>query len=80
MMMRNTKQVSSNVATVIPEIGFEDDPTSPVNLEETVTNKKPNAIISSAPSMLKRRFNCGTAMITRINATIPPKTNFIDRS
>src|SRR5688572_31104543 len=29
--IRKTRQVSSKVATVIPEIGFEDEPISPVN-------------------------------------------------
>src|SRR5204862_2252856 len=42
---RKTKQVRSNVATVMPEIGLEDDPISPVSREETVTNRKPNATI-----------------------------------
>ncbi len=27
---------------VIPEMGFDDDPTSPVSRLETVTNRKPN--------------------------------------
>ena len=80
LMIRNTRQVSSNVATVIPEIGFEDEPTSPVKRDETVTNKKPKAMIRTAPSRLKRRFSCGTIMITSIKAMIPPNTNFIERS
>src|SRR2546425_6048946 len=42
-MIRNTRHVKSNVATVIPEIGLEDEPTSPVRREETVTKRKPNA-------------------------------------
>src|ERR1051325_10680746 len=46
-MIRNTRQVSSNVATVMPEIGVDDEPTSPVSREETVTNRKPKAMISS---------------------------------
>src|SRR5215470_19376121 len=33
-MIRKTRHVSSNVATVIPEIGFDDDPISPVNRED----------------------------------------------
>ena len=44
------------MATVIPEIGFDDDPTSPVSREETVTNRKPKATINMAPTMLPRRF------------------------
>ena len=33
--------MSSSVATVMPEIGFDDEPISPVRREHTVTNKKP---------------------------------------
>src|ERR671914_563839 len=47
-MIRKTKQVSNNVAPVIPEIGFDDEPTSPVSRDETVTNRKPNAMIRIA--------------------------------
>src|SRR5436189_1402946 len=50
-MIKKTRQVSSSVATVMPEIGFDDEPTSPVRREETVTNRKPNATMSSAPRM-----------------------------
>src|SRR6185503_4837355 len=62
-MTRKTRQVSSNVATVMPELGFDDEPTSPVSRDETVTKRKPNAMIRIAPSRLKRRFSCGTIMI-----------------
>src|ERR1043165_9507012 len=47
-MMRKTRQVSSSVATVMPEIGFDEEPTSPVRREETVTNRKPKATMRSA--------------------------------
>src|ERR1044071_824120 len=80
LMIRNARHVRSNVATVIPEIGFEEDPTSPVSRDDTVTNRKPKAMIKIAPRILKRRFSCGTIMITAIKAMIPPNTNFIDRS
>ena len=39
---RKIRQVSSSVATVMPEIGFDDEPISPVSRDETVTNRKPN--------------------------------------
>ena len=79
-MIRNTKQVKSSVATVIPEIGFDDEPTSPVSRDDTVTNRNPNATIRIAPRMLKRRLSCGNSMIMRIRTMIPPNTNFIERS
>src|SRR6516225_4365351 len=49
--VRKIKQVSARVATVIPEIGLDDDPISPVNRDETVTNKKPKISTNPAPSM-----------------------------
>src|SRR5262245_55063887 len=39
---KKMRQVSSKVAIVMPEIGFEEDPISPVRRDETVTNKNPN--------------------------------------
>ena len=35
----------------MPEIGFDDEPISPVRREETVTNRKPNSTIRIAPMM-----------------------------
>jgi len=43
-----------HVATVMPEMGFEEEPISPVSREETVTKQKPKSTMSSAPS----RFIC----------------------
>src|ERR1700735_2711622 len=48
--VRKIKQVSASVATVIPEIGFDEEPISPVNRDETVTNKKPKISTRPAPS------------------------------
>src|SRR5436190_8407605 len=42
-------QVRRSVAIVMPEIGFEEEPISPVRREDTVTNKKPNTKIMLAP-------------------------------
>src|SRR5947209_2657944 len=79
-MMRKTRHVSRSVATVMPDMGFDEEPTSPVRRDETVTNRKPKAMMSTAPSMLKRRFNCGAIMMMMSSAMIPPKTHFIDKS
>ncbi len=38
----------------MPEIGFEEEPISPVSREETVANRKPNIRINNAPN----RFMC----------------------
>ncbi len=76
--MRNIRQVNSNVATVMPEMGFDDEPISPVSREETVTNKNPKTTIRIAPS----RFMCNVraARIAAITITTPVATNFIERS
>ena len=36
------RQVNSSVAIVMPEIGLDDEPISPVSRELTVTNRNPN--------------------------------------
>ena len=48
-MTKKTRQVRSSVATVMPEMGFDEEPISPVRRDETVTNKKPKAMIRTAP-------------------------------
>src|SRR6516164_7788393 len=44
------RQTSSSVAMVIPEIGFEEEPITPVMRELTVTNKKPNKTTRTPPT------------------------------
>ena len=67
--MRKMRQVNNSVATVIPEIGFDEEPISPVTREETVTKRKPKAMMSSAP----RKFMCsdGASMMPTISPTMP---------
>src|SRR5262249_60846543 len=48
--IRKIKQTSRRVAIVMPEMGLDDDPTSPVSRLETVTNRKPKSRIMTAPS------------------------------
>src|SRR5438270_3361310 len=43
------RQVNSSVAMVIPEIGLDDEPITPVIRELTVTNKNPKSTISTPP-------------------------------
>ena len=64
----------------MPEIGLDDEPTSPVRRDETVTKRKPKAMIRIAPNKLNRKFNCGATMMAISNAMIPPTTHFIERS
>ena len=70
--------VSSKVATVMPEMGLEEEPISPVSREDTVTNRNPNTTIITAP----RIFMCseGAARMATMRARMPAPTNFIDRS
>src|SRR5271163_1351124 len=44
------RQTSKSVAIVIPEIGFDDEPITPVIRELTVTNRNPNNTTSAPPS------------------------------
>src|SRR6476620_2449352 len=44
------RQVNNSVATVMPEIGFDDEPISPVSRDETVTNRKQNSTMNNAPA------------------------------
>ena len=64
---RRSAQVSSRVAMVMPEMGLDDEPTSPVRREDTVTNRKPNTRISNAakkPKTVKPRPICGINIST----------------
>ena len=66
-----------SVATVIPEIGLEDEPISPVRREETVTKRKPNRRIRTRRGVHvqpARRPNGGH------QSRQPPATTFMDRS
>src|SRR5262245_59009831 len=76
--IRKMRHVSSSVATVIPEIGFDDEPTSPVSCDDTATNKNPKTTIMIAP----RKFICSgdEIMIATMMAAIPMNTVFIGMS
>ena len=62
----------------MPEIGFDEEPIVPVRRELTVTNKKPNAMIKSAP----KRFilSEGVSQMIATSRAQPIKTTFIGRS
>ena len=66
----NTRQVNSNVATVIPEIGFDDEPISPVSRDETVTNRKPKSTTRIAPT-IRPTWSVGISVDEAIAATRP---------
>src|SRR3989442_14904242 len=59
---KKINEVMSSVATVMPEMGFDELPTSPVRRELTVTKRNPSTRISSAPSTLS--LNEGTSAQT----------------
>ncbi len=70
--------MSSRVATVIPEMGLEVDPISPVRREETVTNRKPNRTIITAPMKFMCRVRA--AMMAISSTMTPPTTKLVGRS
>src|SRR5262249_31419611 len=61
-----------SVATVMPEIGFDELPTSPVSRELTVTKRKPRTSKSSAPRTLI--LNDGTSVQTITSPSDPTPT------
>src|SRR5438067_13154751 len=75
---RKMRHVSSNVAIIMPEVGQEDEPTSPVRRDETRTKRKPNATIRIAPNKLNRRLNCVVIIITTRKAHLHPRTHFTE--
>src|SRR5260370_40224616 len=70
-------QVISSVATVIPEIGFDEEPISPVMRLETVTKKNQNKTIRIAETRLILRIR--PAQIITAMASDPPATTVIGR-
>ena len=79
---RKIKQVSMSVATVIPEMGLEEEPISPVSLEETVTNRNPNKTTSTAPEIALTVFTwlVRNKVSNTIRPTQPPSTTSMDIS
>jgi hypothetical protein len=77
-------QVSSKVAIVIPEIGFEEEPSKPTILEDTVTKKKPKTTIRKAAPIEVARLEkievLSTSVIRRIRMAEPIKIVLIGRS
>src|SRR5262245_13933042 len=86
---RKMRHVSASVATVMPEIGFDEEPISPVKRDDTVTNKKPKTRTSAAPRIdLVTASLVFAASSSRMrnkvnkpsNANEPNKTVRMDRS
>src|SRR3954466_14635357 len=75
---KKISEVIRSVATVIPEMGFEELPTSPVSRELTVTKRKPRTRIKIAPSTLI--LNDGTRAQTTTRITDPTPTTHKGRS
>src|SRR6185503_5698626 len=83
--MTNVRQVRSRVATVMPEIGLEDDPISPVRRDDTVTKRKPKTMIRIAAAMraaipVPPAYNGLANAIATTSARTPMRTKFIGMS
>src|SRR3954469_3993945 len=77
------RQVSKRVATVIPEIGLDDDPISPVSRADTVTNKDPDNGTTPAPASQAAYSpspSCGAAASASPIPRLPNTTPDIGRS
>src|SRR5215471_15585713 len=66
--------VRISVAIVMPEIGFDDDPMSPVMRDETVTKKKPKMTMSTAARKLPCVGIFGATARKIASASEPPST------
>ena len=66
-----------NVAIVIPEIGFDEDPMRPVMREDTVEKKNAKTTISSAARMLPRSGMFGATARKSASSSDPISTTLI---
>src|SRR5258708_370658 len=73
-------ETMSSVATVIPEMGFDELPTSPVSRELTVTKRKPSTRMSSAPSRLILNDGTSAQMATSASEPAPTTQSGMSRS
>ena len=72
--------VRISVAIVMPEIGFDELPMSPVMRDDTLTKKKPKRIVRTAASGLPNVGRRGTATRKMASASEPPRTTVSGRS
>src|SRR5207302_7762386 len=72
--------VMRSVATVIPEIGLEELPTSPVRRELTVTNRKPSTRINTDPRTLILSEGTSAQVTTRTREPAPTTQSGMSRS
>src|SRR2546428_12939861 len=75
---KKINEVMSSVATVMPEMGFDELPTSPVRRELTVTKRKPRTNSKTAPRTLI--LNEGTSVQTTTMNSDPTPTTQSGRS
>jgi hypothetical protein len=72
--------VRISVAIVIPEIGFDEDPISPVMRDDTVTKKNPKTTIRTAARKLPWVGIFGATARKIASASDPPRTIDAGRS
>ena len=79
---RKIRQVSVSVATVMPEIGLDEEPISPVSREETVTNNSPKSTTRAAPAtpLFHPTSAVRNTASTAIKARLPSSTVRVDMS
>src|SRR5947209_18686090 len=79
LSVRKREQVSMSVATVMPEMGLDDEPISPVSREETVTKRKPNKTTRMEPSMAEPQLISWPTQMTSsaMRTRLPKKTTMM---
>ena len=77
---KKMSDVMSSVATVIPEMGFDELPTSPVRRELTVTKRNPRIRMRNEPRMLILSDGTSAQMITSARDPTPTTQRGMSRS
>src|SRR5260370_33679931 len=77
---KKMSEVIRSVATVMREMGLEEEPTSPVRRELTVTKRNPKTRMSSAPSRLILNEGTSVQTITRARHPKPTTQSGMSRS
>src|SRR5437588_6522254 len=77
---KKMSEVISSVATVMPEMGFDELPTSPVKRELTVTKRNPRIRMRNEPRMLILSDGTSAQMITSARDPTPTTQRGMSRS
>ena len=84
--IRLLEEKKTDLAMVMPDVGFEVTPTRPTMRDDTVTKRKPNSVMHAAPIALMpilalpEPSTYGVRRVTRTTITTPPTMTVVGRS